>query len=155
MDIKCPHCHEDDTDYHFIWGCQRHTRPDAHPWVKKTQSLRAKALAGMGSEPVKWLRGLLPQSAVDEEIGAYPVEDTPHVVVFGVFASSEPFSPPPGSYAATDGSGGIHSADPRLRRAGWAAIIFGPDHTVLGFIAGGLAGAQTTNRAELQALLAL
>ena len=54
---------------------------------------------------------------------------------------------------ATDGSGGAHSADPRLRRVGWGVVAF-LDGEVVGTLFGSLSGAQTVNRAELRAFLA-
>eukprot|EP00973_Karenia_brevis_P026896 3709284-Karenia_brevis.AAC.1 len=55
--------------------------------------------------------------------------------------------------AGTDASGGEHTADPRLRRVGWAAVIFGKEMSYLGAIRGNLEGAQTVNRGELMALV--
>ena len=70
-------------------------------------------------------------------------------------------------WGAGDGSGGVHSADPRLRRAGWAYVLVAagtdakppPDATREGNEkrgrGGGLPGSelQSVNRAELRALL--
>ena len=58
--------------------------------------------------------------------------------------------------AGTDGSGGTHTADPRLRRVGWSWCLLGPDHQVTLWARGGLAGPrQTVPRSEIYALLHL
>ena len=40
---------------------------------------------------------------------------------------SEPYQVKPDMVVATDGSGGPHSADPRIRRCGWGFVILGPN----------------------------
>jgi hypothetical protein len=60
-----------------------------------------------------------------------------------------------------DGSGGVFTADPRLRRFGVAVVHVSTDHddedygTAIGAIYGPLAGYQTVGRAELFALITL
>ena len=60
---------------------------------------------------------------------------------------------PEGAYVATDASGGELSADPRLRRIGFAVVVVGPDFSLLGALGGSVPGPQTVNRGELFAML--
>ena len=70
-----------------------------------------------------------------------------------------------GGRFATDGSGGTHTKDPRLRRCSWSVVHYewrgdpvdgGEGIVVLGTLAGPLAGPnQSSARAELQAIVAL
>eukprot|EP00973_Karenia_brevis_P006737 915281-Karenia_brevis.AAC.1 len=59
----------------------------------------------------------------------------------------------------TDGSGGTHSGDPRLRRCGWAWVINSANgemgHAPVGYYGeyGSLGGRQTVPRAELTAVM--
>ena len=44
---------------------------------------------------------------------------------------SQPIVLPPGAIVGTDGSGGRHSAEPRLRRCGWGVVVLDSErHTV-------------------------
>ena len=63
-----------------------------------------------------------------------------------------------GGVYATDGSGGKHTKDPRLRRCGWAAVHItgqGLDLKLQGAAWGPLPGKQTVGRAELWAIIFL
>ena len=64
------------------------------------------------------------------------------------------WSLPIGAIGATDGSGGTHSSDPRLRRVGWGAVVF-VDYSKapLGYASGHVEGAQTVPRSELYGLV--
>ena len=56
--------------------------------------------------------------------------------------------------AGSEGSGGKHAIDPRLRRVGWGWCVLRADFSLIGSISGGLGseqGLQTVPRAELQA----
>jgi ribonuclease HI len=56
--------------------------------------------------------------------------------------------------AGSDGSGGQHGTDPRLRRVGWSWVVLKADGKVLGGATGGIEGkAQTVPRAELFAVV--
>ena len=54
----------------------------------------------------------------------------------------------------SDGSGGLYTSDPRLRRAGWSWVLVDQDYKIVLAAYGTLPGKrQTVPRAELQALL--
>ena len=59
------------------------------------------------------------------------------------------------AWAGTDGSGGPHATDLRLRRVGWGWAVVNPDGTLLGGASGGLDPDEeaTVPRAELHGLL--
>ena len=71
--------------------------------------------------PCFWLRGLPPlmwtyPHCMREATGNYH---------FTAGRPSNPMDLPVGAVIGTDGLGGPHSAEPRLRRGGWAFVILG------------------------------
>jgi len=160
-DGRCPACQEaaKDTLLHFYWECDRH-RDSSDPAIVKSQDLVAEARRGAAEDPILWLRGLQPQRELDAAIGDFllPVDGDGDIGIFewGCFADGGLLEEmPSGAFAATDGSGGAHLADSRLRRVSFGLALFAADCTMLGFIGGGVPGEQTINRAELFAVVML
>ena len=65
------------------------------------------------------------------------------------------FQVPETAYAAMDASGGANIKDPRIRRCGWAFIIFDDNGEILFGVMGPKGETQTVNSAELHGLLRL
>ena len=65
-------------------------------------------------------------------------------------AASSSWELPPFLRVGTDGTGGKHTSEPRLRRCAWAAVVLCPALSQIGSITGLLTGPrQTVPRAEL------
>ena len=151
---ECSFCGEPNTDLHFFWTCRRHA-DSASAWVREAADLSNEAAEHAEQMPAFWLRGLPPQAWYDDVVKDYPSPEMPELCETGCFANGGCIEVPPGAFAATDGSGGEHSSDPRLRRAGFGLCLFAADFAILGTIYGTVAGPQTVNRAELVAVLVL
>ena len=150
----CPRCGQRETLFHRVWTCPCN---QGHQDYTSTQSLLEKATQGHETTPCLWLRGLPPASWTRytcpegvsnferktgcwEDVEGQRGEDG-FLDVFG------------------DGSGGKHSADPRLRQCGVGVAVLqtfndGEDPQLLAGIVAGLPGPrQTVPRAELWAFL--
>ena len=152
-DDKCAWCGEQDTDWHANWGCRQLERQGI-PAVDQSQHLLPKATLQMDRHPTfrqpalpcYWLRGLLPNHAVELP----PPSDTEDREEEGqVLLGYE-------GEVCGDGSGGERTSDAKLRRCGWAVVQVVPlkSQSTWPTCAGKLTGPkQTVPRAELAALL--
>jgi len=142
VDPICTRCGvEPDTPYHRHYGCPCNI-PASPKLAADFDTLKCEALEGHHSWPCLWFRAINPAAftSIDE-----PYDDSP-MQVKGLWT----FSPAARIY--TDGSGGIHSSDPRLRRCGLSAVLY--DGEDRGSLRGPLYGTrQTTPRAELTAVV--
>ena len=147
-----------ETPLHRFWCCPGNAAIDGLEGAE----LQVQAVREADEWPCFWLRGLTP--APWTAVPRAPEDPEP-------WDWSEGADLPEGSgtqwWGAGDGSGGVHSADPRLRRAGWAYVLVAagadakppPDAAREGNAkrgrGGGLPGSelQSVNRAELRALL--
>ena len=84
--------------------------------MKATRRYRGDAIAGVGSEPCLWLRGLLPVRYVDVSADWFP--DGPQPLTFYKQLHE---SLPSGVYY-TDASGGKYSSVPQLRKIGLGIV---------------------------------
>jgi len=148
----CSFCGAVDDEFHFFWGCSRH-RDSPVKAIVESNPLLGEAAASSEGCPVLWLRGLPPKGLVAEALRDHPVPEVPEFFEGGVFAGGADYVLRAGDVLATDGSGGPFSADPRLRRASFAVVVLSGDLRLLGFVGGTVTGKQTTNRAELVAVL--
>jgi len=109
-------------------------------------------MQGCDEFPAFWLRGLVPWEwtfgRVEEEFDLSPIR----VQLYGPWASGV-WALPANAVAATDGSGGPNSRDPRLRRVGWGAVVSNGRLEPIAWASGGVEGPQTVPRSELQAVL--
>ena len=149
----CPRCLlGEDTDLHRYWVCPANGQSE-HPDIRRTQLLCETAVREAPELPCFWLRGLVPKRAVP-----LPGKPAMQVKAFGSLLLDEGAKAGPGTYYG-DGSGGKHSADPRIRRCGWSVCQVS-DRGVLEEcdLEGGIYGAfvaspQTVPRAELWAAI--
>ena len=125
----------------MFWQCQRNADlPSEH--IQQSQHLRDAAVQGAASKACLWLRGLPPKG----DTFALPAAGDQHHPVgslqWGVRM--------PAVRAYSDGSGGQHTSDPRLRRCGWGFTLVDQDEVFHAGAYGTLPGAkQTVTRAEI------
>ena len=154
---KCPGCSSEDaaagTLLHQLWTCPGlGTRME--PAIMQTQQLIPAACCG---PPCFWLRGLTPQARtvhlVTQHLDAF--ECVADMLLQGIFAGGDRVWLDQHALAATDGGGGRHSADIRLRRCGAGLVVLGSQWcpAPVGAITGAVAGRQTVCRAELTAVV--
>jgi hypothetical protein len=140
---------------HDVWECPC-TLEMTHEHITATNHLAATAKQGVELYPCHWLRGLVPwdwtwgallEKALLGEFQYYG----------GRLAPGVRLQLPVNAVAATDGSGGPDTRDPRLRRAGWGLAVGSQDCAIpIGWLFGALPGVQqTVPRAELYALVQL
>jgi ribonuclease HI len=148
----CPYCGVKETLLHQLWSCKRHRSSEVKA-VKVTQGLVEEAEDS--SCTAYWLRGLLPAALTTGVIAEYVGEQAEcKPTLSRAFPPSGRLTLAAGAFAGTDGSGGEFSSDQRLRRCGASLVIAfssslpWPTATIIG----GVAGAQTGNRAELTAI---
>ena len=154
---ECPRCREGpESDFHRFWQCAANSAISDEP-VRTTHALSLQAFAGSERNQLLWLRGM----ATREPEGFPSDEDRPDRE--WSWAPQSLVQVPPGQlYSASDGSGGRHTSDPRLRRASSAAVLLAKlDGPALPPEAGHLAvvqacaasvpGAQSSARAEIYA----
>ena len=151
-DALCEACGAIDTPLHSLGECPA-LAGFAVPAIQRTQALIGQAQAEAGKFSCFWLRGLPPAGWTSEH------PDLKEYVSF-----REYWSPGDGGEIheivgtsvciGTDGSGGMHARDPRLRRCGWGWVALSVD-TMLPCAAGRgtVPGRQTVPRAELAALV--
>ena len=136
-----------ETPHHALWACPHHEE-DTRPQVRDTQHHREKAEVGAEKCPAFWLRGILPQAAVDAAFGGDGAWDPYPFLTMKVDPRKEkepgsraapedplctapeeqlpPLKLAPGAIAATDGSGGRFPTDRLRRRIGFGAVIAYP-----------------------------
>ena len=153
---KCPRCSCPVEDsFHLIWSCPANARIESDH-VRKTQSLIQQAREGYHAFPCLWLRGLLPSSLVPNNT---PYSSHEELTYYG----TQPQTFWPAGVYHTDGSGGIFSAIPALRRCGVGVVFlksdldassndFGNDPIVFAVHAPLVGTVQTVPRAELYAV---
>ena len=111
----CARCGAADEDLlHFYWTCPAIANIDDDD-VRDTQHLIGVAKRDTAHQCL-WLRGIPPKAKYPDLPEPVEEEDAYHTWNFEVFQASEKFY--------LDGSGGSRSSDKRLRRCGWAAIVF-------------------------------
>eukprot|EP00973_Karenia_brevis_P031066 4285592-Karenia_brevis.AAC.1 len=84
--------------------------------IKKTQHLVEIARRDNYNPPCYYIRGLQPKANATPTIDPYC-----SACIIGAGSNISHWAGPLHIY--TDGSGGTHNSDPRLRRCGWAWII--------------------------------
>ena len=151
---ECPYCGVPLTMRHQVYEC---------PWIKgfedpdiQSTNYLCEEACRVGEEtPCFWYRGLVPWNwtfgKVEKEVAEKPIYQHQK----GPWAPGR-WNLPAGAIGATDGSGGIFSSDPRVRRVGWGAVIgTRPQNgrVIQGWAMGTLEGLQTVPRAELRALV--
>jgi ribonuclease HI len=147
----CPFCQQKETSaQHLFWSCPKVKEQMGDQW-KVSSSLVAVARRAAANCPVMWCRGLVPSDwTFGELLGQLGPGST---FSWGLFDKFK-VVPATGLVAATDGSGGSHGGDSRLRRVGWGIVLLTKDGTPVGWKAGGLEDdqrLQSVPRAELRA----
>ena len=143
-----------DTFRHRSYGCEANSDIQDER-VQRTQGLVREAEEGAEACPALWLRGLLPAEWVFEHPEA---DGQGWQRRWGVLAFEAPFDASGAGlvYAGSDGSGGEHGRDPRLRRVGWGLVLLASNLKPIGACCGTLeAGPHTVPRAELRAFVEL
>ena len=140
----CPRCGEENEDeFHRIWTCKAN-HYDFNEDIRDSEHLLQEAACQREDQAALWCRGLVPRNFTLPEAPEW----NPRPMQLGSCLS-------PGTFYL-DGSGGAHSADPRLRRCGWAAVKLDmsicDDPVVVEALFGPLGGPdQKVARAELNA----
>ena len=143
---KCPLCGEPNTDEgHLFWQCPQVCQ-NRDAAIQKTNRYRSEyQRVGLDCK-CYWWRGLQPRAQtlpIHQPQASYHMLGRPidqyrdeHIEIF------------------TDGSGGRHSSDARLRRCAWAWVCpkEGSNREALHGARGSLGGKQTVPRAELTAI---
>ena len=153
-DSTCPRCcRAPETELHRHWECQANDEIKA---CNKSKHLISRARLRAAACPAFWLRGIVPSewTAVPPPCqAADPCEEN-------IDGNLDRIGTPTRRlWCCGDGSGGVNTRDPRLRRCGWAWVELqecdGSPTTLLHRIkCAPLHGMrQTVNRAELYALL--
>ncbi len=163
----CQHCGQAAADWHHqVYVCP-FTLQSKVKDINDTNYLCPEATANDAAQCL-YLRGLVPATWNTVE----PPPDLPAVDRGGAFRLLQPgdygYMPltwldpsgdgrlelPPQAYGGTDGSGGSHGKDPRIRRCSWSLIVCAIDGTPFAWQSGPLPGRQqTVPRAELHALV--
>ena len=148
----CPRCRlAPEDEFHRVWECKANEeglKDHIDPKIL-CNNLKQKAIQGKDDNMALWTRGIVPKAMTD----TIPPRD-----IQGIIQISD--DPPTAGRFYLDGSGGVNTADKRLRRCGWAAIKMkeggGNTPEVHQGVYGALAGAvQTVPRAEITAALNL
>ena len=147
----CPRCGLKEDEFHRIWACtgnQQCTSQDNQGVIDSTEYLTASATEDRDGNLCFWTRGLVPSSWVQVPP---PLADPPIWLIGGKCYE-------PGRYY-TDGSGGKHTSDIRIRRCGFAIakiVMYNGRWTLEQGCYGPLPGGrQTVPKAEMFALIAL
>ena len=158
--VTCKRCGKaPETDFHRIWDCDANCNLRA---CKKSVYLIKKAKLWYTKVPCLWLRGIVPATWTTDQIPSPP--DIAEPVVEDLGATSGPSGKLVTGdndrlLGCGDGSGGSKSADPRLRRTGWAWVLLRSHHAInasdivytkTSILPG---RRQTVNRSELAALV--
>jgi hypothetical protein len=113
--VQCPRCQEvPETSFHQLWEC-----PCNRDIPGARLDLVDRAREGWRTHPCYWLRGL-PPVLWTQRLCEQPVTATPQ---YEGLSPSNPLPVTEDMYIATDGSGGPHSAEVRLRRCGWGFAV--------------------------------
>ena len=118
----CPHCPGCVLDFkHMVWSCP-HVAASTGPRITSTNHLAKEAVRQLdGQSDGYWMRGLTPWDYTFGKVRGSKVE--PKLEVSGLLLVDSRWTLPPRACAGTDGSGGEHSRDPRLRQVGWGAAM--------------------------------
>ena len=146
-DKVCPRCGQaEETDFHVFYDCKCNLEIDSE-YVTKSQHLIALARTHASSDPAYWYRGIITKNKVTTEGIGYT--DNVKLRYEGV----APDSWGSGTYFG-DGSGGVYTKYPTLRRCGVGVAKFNLTNETLEFGAfSPLPGVvQTVARAEAFAL---
>ncbi len=110
VEEECTRCGgPNDDSYHRSYCCT--ALPAEEDWNNDLQEIKAKAEEGVANCPIFWLRGLVPAAwtRISNPTTTYAEKS------FGEFYMN-------GGDIFSDGSGGEHTTDPRLRRAGFGYV---------------------------------
>ena len=155
IDQTCPYCGGVETLLHQLWECPR-LQQFADKAIRSTQCLVDEAIRGSATHSGFWLRGLTPYPWTLGTLQDFLGDAQPLCIKTGAFLAPGVLQLKAGAWAASDGSGGNFSRDPRLRRCGVGLALF--EHgspAPQGTIHGGVTAPQTVNRAELMAAILL
>ena len=116
--IDSPICHRcgnaNEDDFHRIWECEANEelfKDMDYYEQKKMRRLELKAKESKGADEVLWTRGIVPKRLTQCEpplVNSIEVNVTDDDMTAGTYY--------------LDGSGGVHTSDPRRMRCGWATI---------------------------------
>ena len=117
----CPFCGTADVDWrHQVWLC---------PVVKACEDVAIQKINNFVGEAAEvsatecfWLRSLVPWSWAFALAEKHVTLET-FAKVWGALHNAGRVGLPAGAIAGSDGSGGEHSRDPRLRRVGWGLVL--------------------------------
>eukprot|EP00973_Karenia_brevis_P072942 10132038-Karenia_brevis.AAC.1 len=144
---KCPHCQEANYDeVHIFYTCPS-LLTSRHPTIVKTQHLVNIARRDNFSPPCNYLRGLQPRANTTQTI-------EPYWSAYSIGQGGQPGTLAKPIIVYIDGSGGTHSADPRLRRCGWSWVVnaangqYSYAHVAYYWEYGSMEGRQTVPRSE-------
>ena len=128
----------EETMLHRVWQCPCNPTSGVfgatEKWCKKAEEQKDEFACF-------WMRGLVPKTWTEANL--WP-EFAPGIVGCMTWQPDIYFS---------DGSGGVHSKDPRLRRVGWGIVRLDQDGELREACHGSVPGKQTVPRAELMALI--
>ena len=154
VEVLCPRCNRfPETELHRHWECPANDEVKA---CNRSKHLVPRARRNAAACPAFWLRGLVPAewTAVSPPCQVSdPCEDN----MDGLANSCG--TPHNRLWLCGDGSGGVNTSDPRLRRCGWAWVELQTEHNapiekLHRVKCAPLHGRrQTVNRAELLALI--
>ena len=144
-EVVCPLCGQnEDDEYHTAYKCSG--LPADVDWNMGTRGLVRAAEKGHIECPALWLRGINPANCVEIPEAKCEYRDKS----FGPLEID-------GGDLFSDGSGGVHTSDPRIRRSGSAFIQVTNSNGKYVVAAGGFAPLggkrQTVPRAELNAAI--
>ena len=139
-----------ETRTHRLWECAANATIQDEA-IGRSADLVQRAIENAEACPGFWLRGLTPKTWT----WLPPPDGNMPIKTWGVLGGGAPFQLDHRHIIGTDGSGGLFSSDPRLRRCGCGCIVL--DRELMAPIGGAafpLAGAiQTVPRSELSALI--
>jgi hypothetical protein len=152
-DPTCTRCGSaPDSVLHMIWECPANSSIE-EPAVAKTQHLCQWARDGAENKAGFWLRGLMPWQDTLGLLQEHHAEE--NLCTWGRLQAEKVLTVHD-ALCGTDGSGGPHGRDPRLRRVGWGLVVCSADLQPLGIAFGGVPDQQqSVPRAELYAILKL
>jgi len=146
----CPRCGEPNADsWHTYWKCPHNLNIGGA--VQESEHLCEAALEEIEC-PAYWNRGLMPAKFLETPPHAAPLQQYDIHYTPGLSPLIAPGEWPSGDYFG-DGSGGVDTAIPVLRRCGSAVCVYGDTGPILTASTPLPGEEQTVYRAELYALI--